>query len=60
MVSMAVGVSVSEQGDITVQYRQYAEAVLDKKLTIPTLPQSDGTYSLKVTISDGEATYSWV
>ena len=27
---------------------------------IPTAPAEDGTYTLKVTIADGEATYSWV
>lgn len=26
---------------------------------LPPLPEDDGTYTLQVTIADGEATYSW-
>lgn len=26
---------------------------------LPELPEDDGTYSLQVTIADGEATYTW-
>ena len=38
-----------------------SKAVADYvKGRVPAPPASDGTYALKVTVSDGEATYSWV
>ena len=31
-----------------------------KDIVVPAAPAVDGTYTLKVTVADGEATYSWV
>lgn len=34
-------------------------AAIDAAAELPALPEDDGTYTLQVTIADGEATYTW-
>jgi hypothetical protein len=39
---------------------EYVENLADKLTDIPDLPTTAGTYSLKVTVSGGVPSYSWV
>ena len=54
--------SPSDNGDYIVRHADgentYVPLVIPTKL--PTAPSENGTYTLKVTVSNGTATYSWV
>ena len=51
-------VTGDDDGDVlTVVEGAWAKAALPQGL--PTAPAQDGTYTLTVTIADGEATYAW-
>lgn len=49
--------------DINAILMAVAKLDINKKISgaveFPTLPEEDGTYTLTVTIADGEATYAW-
>lgn len=54
--------AVGEQAHGRVSFVDAAGGSIDVSAgsVIPAAPTEDGTYTLQVTIADGEATYEWV